>query len=123
MDHDIGPFFAPTEAQVRFNLYVQRSGSYFLSQLVHDFFGPAKLAVNVLAHEAELFHWNEPLLTLTVPSARLQYDRDGQRQQSQQFLTLTYLVFPRKFTPIKASSSKGHRDLKMRRNPNQKTQS
>jgi hypothetical protein len=54
--HDIGPFFARPEAQVRFHLYIERPGSYFVSQFIHDFFGPAKFAVNVLAYEADLRH-------------------------------------------------------------------
>jgi hypothetical protein len=69
MDHHIGPLFAAPEAQVRFNLHVQRSGSYFVSQLIHDFFGSSKLAVDVLAYEADLFHWNKPLLPLSLTSA------------------------------------------------------
>jgi hypothetical protein len=65
MDHDIRPFFAAPEAQIGFHLYVQRSGRYFVSQLIHDFFGTSKLAVDVLAYKADLFHWNEPLYGLT----------------------------------------------------------
>jgi hypothetical protein len=56
VDYDIGPFFARAEAQVRLHLDIDTAGSYFVGQLIQDFFGPAKLAVDVLAYEADLFH-------------------------------------------------------------------
>jgi hypothetical protein len=94
MDHDIGTFFAAPKAQVGFYLYVQRSGGYFVSQLIHDFFGSSKLAIDVLAYEADLFHWKESPFTAYLSFGALTMVSASKSRLSS---TLTYLVFPRKF--------------------------
>src|SRR5262249_15257613 len=99
MDDDVGAFLAAPEAHVGFYLYVQRSGSYFVGYLSHHFFGCAQLAVDVLAYKAELFHWQESLLPLSLTSASVknpQLELVNSRQ-SRLSLTLTNLVRPRKF--------------------------
>jgi hypothetical protein len=74
MDDDIGTEIAPAKTDIRLHLGIDGPRRYLLSNLVHQLFRAAALAIDVLADKASLFHLLTPFpYLLTQKSAQMQH--------------------------------------------------